>query len=153
MFLLGYHGFVSVFAWFHLVLLAIHAKTCKITCLYVFLLGFAWVCLVLLGFAWFCLQNMQNHVFSRVLEPVADAPRRPCRASRDAQSSRRPLGSFRMLKTIVWQQLDAALTETWSYFGALVPVEKLDFWRPETHIWPTRPALARGIYTSARRGT
>ena len=71
---------------------------------------------------------------------------------RDTQGGRRPLGSFRTLKTIVWHRLDAPLTETWSYFGALVPAEKSDLDTPGLIFGPPgRPCP--GVYSRSRSGT
>ena len=63
----------------------------------------------------------------------------------DDRGGPRLANSFRALETAVWQRLDAALTGSRSYFGALVPAGKSDFWRPGTHFWPTRPTPARRI--------
>ena len=51
----------------------------------------------------------------------------------DGLGGPRLANSFRALKTAVWHRLDAALTGSRSYFGALVPCKKLDFWRPGMH--------------------
>ena len=64
----------------------------------------------------------------------------------DGRGGPRLANSFRALETAVRQRLDAALTGSRSYFGALVPCKKYDFWRPGVHFYPTGPAMARQVH-------